>query len=46
MYDEVVSNKPIRLTLNFIDWEKTCDRVPKEILRKTLEKKGVRITYI
>jgi len=34
------------LHLAFIDLEKACDRVPREILWKPLEKKGVRIAYI
>ena len=34
------------LHLVFIDLEKTCDRVPREILWKALEKKGVKIAYI
>jgi len=32
--------------LVFIDMEKVYDRVPREILWKALEKKGVRIAYI
>ncbi|KAL5142307.1 LINE-1 reverse transcriptase [Glycine soja] len=34
------------LHLIFIDLEKACDRVPREILWKALEKKGVRVAYI
>ncbi|RZB84080.1 LINE-1 reverse transcriptase-like [Glycine soja] len=34
------------LHLIFIDLEKAYDRVPREILWKALEKKGVRVTYI
>ncbi|KAH1193991.1 Retrovirus-related Pol polyprotein from type-2 retrotransposable element R2DM [Glycine max] len=34
------------LHLIFIDLEKTYDRVPREILWKALEKKGVRVAYI
>jgi len=30
----------------FIDFEKSCDKEPKEILWKALEKKGVRVAYI
>ena len=33
------------LPLVFIDLEKTCDRMPREMLWKALEKKGVRIAY-
>jgi hypothetical protein len=36
----------IDLHLVFIDLEKACDRVSKEILWKTLKKKGVRVTNI
>jgi hypothetical protein len=34
------------LHLVFIDLEKAYDRVPREILRKILEKKGIMIAYI
>jgi len=34
------------LHLVFIDLEKAHDRVPREILWKALEKKGVRVAYI
>jgi len=34
------------LHLVFIDLEKTYDRVPREVLLNSLEKKGVRFVYI
>jgi len=43
----MVPNKSKVLALGFyIDLEKVYDRVPREILWKDLEKKGVRVVYI
>lgn len=34
------------LHMNFCDLEKTYDRVPREVLWKAMEKKGVCVTYV
>ena len=43
---EKYKSKERNLHMVFVDLEKAYDRVTRDVLWKTLEKKGVRMTYI
>ena len=43
---EKYQNRRINIDMIFIDFKKRYDRIPRDVLWKVLEKRGVSIAYI